>query len=64
MNTILDRMGSEEEFDIIFDVAPGGIVYAREGLDLTGRVLDELNEMVKLPTGESAEDLESGTDQG
>ena len=49
INEILDRIGQEEEYDIIFDVAPGGIVYAREGLDLTPVVLDELNAMVKIP---------------
>jgi len=53
INEILDRMGAEEEYDIIFDVAPGGIVFAREGLDLTPVVLDELNAMVKLPSQES-----------
>jgi len=55
INEILDRIGAEEEYDIIFDVAPGGIVFAREGLDLTPVVLDELNAMVKLPVQDPKE---------
>jgi Skp family chaperone for outer membrane proteins len=63
MNTILNRIGADEKFSVIFDVAPGGIVFAAEGLDLTGRVLDELNATVKAPptgnaTGEPAKPAE------
>lgn len=55
INVILNRMGEEEKYDVIFDVAPGGIVFAREGLDLTQQVLDELNSMVELPGKDASE---------
>lgn len=42
VNTVLEKMGEEEGFDIIMDAAAGGIVFAREGLDLTERVLEQL----------------------
>jgi outer membrane protein len=42
VNTVLERLGEDEEFDMIMDAAAGGIVFAREGLDLTERVLEEL----------------------
>lgn len=47
MNTILNRIGADEKFTMIFDVAAGGIVFAEEGLDITDRILDELNATVK-----------------
>lgn len=53
MNTILNRIGADENFSVIFDVAPGGIVYAAEGLDLTDRILDELNAAVKAPSSDA-----------
>jgi outer membrane protein len=56
MNLVLNELGESDGYDIIFDVAPGGIVYANEGFDLTDRVLDELNAMVKLPAEETTED--------
>jgi outer membrane protein len=55
MNIVLNDLGEKEGYDIIFDVAPGGIVYANEGFDLTDRVLDELNAMVKLAPEETSE---------
>jgi outer membrane protein len=56
MNIVLNELGESEGYDIIFDVAPGGIVYANEGFDLTDRVLDELNAMVDLSSEETTED--------
>lgn len=44
IQTILARIGSEEGFDLILDAADGNIVYADQALDLTSRVLAELNE--------------------
>jgi outer membrane protein len=43
VNVILERLGGEEGFAMIFDAASGGIVYADPGLDLTARVVEELN---------------------
>ena len=43
MNQVLLRIGEEEGFSIIFDAADGNIVYADQALDLTDRVLEELN---------------------
>jgi outer membrane protein len=42
VNEVLERLGEDEGFDMIMDAAAGGIVFAREGLDLTSRVLEEL----------------------
>lgn len=53
MNAVLNRIGTEEKYTIIFDVAPGGIVFAAEGLDLTERIIDELNATLKpAPSGQ------------
>ena len=43
MNQVLTRLGEEEGFSIIFDAADGNVVYADRALDLTDRVLEELN---------------------
>ncbi|MBN1425757.1 OmpH family outer membrane protein [Candidatus Fermentibacteria bacterium] len=51
MNAILNRIGADENFTVIFDVAAGGIVFAAESLDLTDRILDELNATVKDSSG-------------
>ncbi len=63
MTTILNRIGAEEKYTFIFDVAQGGIVYAEEGLDLTQRIIDELNATVKAPSGASRTQ-ESGAAKG
>jgi outer membrane protein len=42
VNEVLEEIGEEEGYDLIMDAAAGGIVFASEGLDLTGRVLEEL----------------------
>ena len=39
----IDRIGTEEGFDIIFDTKNGFILYAKDDYDLTNRVLEELN---------------------
>ncbi len=49
VNKVLEQLGEDEAFDMILDAAAGGIVFAREGLDLTPRVLEELE---KQPGGE------------
>lgn len=43
VNIILQRIGKEREYSIIFDVASTGVVYAKEGMDLTNEVVDEIN---------------------
>lgn len=43
VNAILERIGTEEKFTMIFDAANGSVVYASPGVDLTTRVLEELN---------------------
>jgi len=45
INVILERVGEEEGFAIIFDVANANIVWADKELDLTERVIEELNLM-------------------
>ncbi|TKJ39809.1 hypothetical protein CEE37_11065 [candidate division LCP-89 bacterium B3_LCP] len=44
VNAIIQKIGEESEYDIIFDAALGNIVYARDELDLTKLVLEELND--------------------
>ncbi len=43
INVILQEIGSEGEYDMIFDAAMGSIVYAAPGTDLTQHVIDTLN---------------------
>ncbi len=43
INAILERIGEEEDYDIIFDAFPQTIVYAKPEYDLTEKVLEELN---------------------
>ena len=43
INVVLQQIGGEDGFTIVFDASLGGIVYAAEGIDLTDQVLVELN---------------------
>jgi outer membrane protein len=43
INAILEEIGSEGEYALIFDAARMGIVYAAPDTDLTQQVLDRLN---------------------
>lgn len=43
VQTILARIGAEEGYDLILDAAGGTILYADDALDLTRRLIDELN---------------------
>jgi outer membrane protein len=45
INTILEELGKEQGYTIIFDVANANIVYADKTLDLTDVVLTKLNQM-------------------
>lgn len=42
ITTVVERIGAEGKFTVIFDVATVNVVYAAEGVDLTDRVLEEL----------------------
>jgi outer membrane protein len=44
INGILEEIGSEGEYSMIFDAARMGIVYADPATDLTQQVLDKLNQ--------------------
>ncbi len=43
INRILTRIGEEDDYTLILDVANASVVYAKKELDLTDRVLEELN---------------------
>jgi outer membrane protein len=43
IQTILAKIGADEQFDLILDAANGNVLYADQTLDLTQRVVDELN---------------------
>jgi len=43
INVVLQRIGEEENYTIVLDASVGGIVYAAPGIDLTDRILEELN---------------------
>lgn len=43
INGIITQIGETEGYSMIFDIASMGVVYANNELDLTQRVLDELN---------------------
>jgi outer membrane protein len=43
MNEVLQKIGEERGFSIIFDAADGNVVYADRALDLTDEVLQALN---------------------
>jgi len=42
ITTVVERLGAEGEFDLIFDRATVNVVYLSEGIDLTDQVLEEL----------------------
>ncbi len=44
---VLDKIGAEQGFSIIFDAADGNIVYGEKTYDLTDQVLAELNKDVE-----------------
>ncbi len=43
ISNVLEKIGDEEGYTIIFDISKGNIIYAKIGLDLTNRVLDDIN---------------------
>jgi len=40
---IIERIGAEENFTMIFNVLQGGLVYVDESVDLTDRIIEELD---------------------
>ncbi|MDI6839909.1 MAG: OmpH family outer membrane protein [bacterium] len=44
VNSILRKIGEDGDYAIIFDVASTGVVYAKEGMDLSSQVIAELNQ--------------------
>jgi outer membrane protein len=42
VQAILDRLGEEGDYDLVFDTVEGNIVFAKQEYDLTDRVIDEL----------------------
>ena len=49
INAILQNIGKDENYTIIFDIAGGSVVYTQDGLDLTEKVLNELNKEFAPP---------------
>lgn len=50
ISAVLQKIAEEEQYDMILDVADGNIMYAVPSLDLTQRVIDELNKEFFLPS--------------
>ena len=44
VNAVIQKLGEEGDYDIIFDAAVGNIVYAKDDYDMTDLVLDDLND--------------------
>ena len=42
INKVVQRIAEEEEYDYVFDVVEGNVVYAKETYNLTDQVLEEL----------------------
>lgn len=49
INGILKKLAEDEGYSLILDVADGNILYARADIDLTQRVIDELNKEFFIP---------------
>ena len=50
ISNVLKTIAEAESYDLILDVADGNIMYAVPSLDLTQRVIDELNKEFFIPT--------------
>jgi outer membrane protein len=44
VNAVIQKLGEEGDYDIIFDAAVGNIVYAKDDYDMTDLVLEDLND--------------------
>ena len=47
VNTVIQKIGEDEDYDIIFDAAVGNIVYAKDDFDLTDLVIEDMNQKRK-----------------
>jgi outer membrane protein len=48
INNVINKVGTEEEYDIILDASSGAILHALPKYDLTSRILEELNKGVSV----------------
>jgi outer membrane protein len=68
VNEILDRIGSQQDYTMIFDSASGALVYADRATDITDEVLEELNKgtigIGEEPTPEQQPNTEVPTEEG
>jgi outer membrane protein len=46
INAVIAKLAEDESYTIIFDAAQGNIIYAKKTLDLTDRVMEELNKQM------------------
>ncbi|MDD4856492.1 MAG: OmpH family outer membrane protein [Candidatus Krumholzibacteria bacterium] len=46
INAVIAKIAEDEGYTVIFDAAQGNIVYAKKTIDLTDRVMDELNKQM------------------
>lgn len=48
INNIINKVGKDEEYDMIFDASSGALLHALPKYDLTFRILDELNKGITV----------------
>ena len=48
INNVINKVGTDEEYDLILDASSGAILHALPKYDLTSRILDELNKGVTV----------------
>ncbi len=55
IGNVLQKIGEDEGFTMIFDISKGNIIFAKTGLDLTDRVLFEINKEFSVTAAETEE---------
>jgi len=58
INDVIQQIGNEGNYTIIFDAPTSGIVFANESIDVTDQVLDELNKLESAQTPEDGGETE------
>ncbi len=48
INNVINKVGTDEEYDLILDASSGALLHALPKYDLTSRILDELNKGVTV----------------
>ena len=48
VNNVINKVGTDEEYDLILDASSGALLHALPKYDLTSRILDELNKGVTV----------------